>query len=197
MPRTPLRILVLGLATAMAALAVAACTAAPEASFDATGPCTSDGSAVGAYPDLEARIPTSYEGVGPGRLDSGRSCSRTNLGSLADAGFSEVRFAGGTWSLGGDRAAALVVFSAKGLTAVQVADFYAASAASANRTTITGRSTPTLAGRPGHRIDTETSDRTQVIVVWPSADADVVDVVIANELPDAKIQAAVDAFGGR
>jgi hypothetical protein len=184
-------------AVALLAVLLAACSTGPPPSFDPTGPCVTDGSAVGAYPDLEARIPTSYEGVGPGRLDSGRSCSRVNLGTLADQGFSEVRFAGGTWNLGGDRAAALVVFSAKGLTAAQIADFYATSAQSADRTTITGRSTPTLAGRPGHRIDAETGDRTQVIVVWPSADPDVVDVVIANELPDAKIQAAVDAFGGR
>jgi len=178
-------------------LLLAACAAGPAPSFDPTGPCTSDGSAVGAYPELEALIPTTYEGVGPGRLDSGRSCSQVNLGSLAGAGYSEVRFAGGTWDFGGDRAAALVVFSAKGLTAAQIADFYATSAQAADRTTIVGRSTPTLAGRPGQRIDAETGDRTQVIVVWPGADPDIVDVVIANELPDAKIQAAVDAFGGR
>ena len=184
-------------AIALIAVLLAACSSGPAPSFDPAGPCATDGSAVGAYPELEARIPTSYEGVGPGRLDSGRSCSRANLGTLADQGFSEVRFAGGTWNLGGDRAAALVVFTANGLTASQIADFYATSAQSADRTTITGRSTPTLAGRPGHRIDAETGDRTQVIVVWPSADPDVVDVVIANELPDAKIQAAVDAFGGR
>jgi hypothetical protein len=192
-----MRVLTICLATALAALVVTACSVGPASSFDPSGPCTSDGSAVGAYPDLEARIPTSYEGVGPGKLDSGRSCSPANLGSLADAGISEVRFAGGTWSLGGDRAAALVVFTAKGLTATQIADFYAESASTSDRTTVTGRSTPMLAGRPGHRIDTVTSDRTQVIVVWPSADPDVVDVVIANELPDAKIQAAVDAFDGR
>ena len=185
------------LATALVATLVGACAPGVDASFDPTGACSGDGSAVGAYPDLEARIPTSYEGVGPGRLDSGRSCSKENLGTLADAGYTEVRFAGGTWDFGGDRAAALVVFTAKGLTAAQIADFYASSAQAANRTTVTGRSTPTLAGRPGQRLDTETGDRTQVIVAWPAADPDVVNVVIANELPDTKIQAAVDAFGGR
>ena len=180
----------------LAALLLSSCSSGADASFDPAGACSGDGSAVGAYPDLEARIPTSYEGVGPGRLDSGRSCTKENLGTLADAGYDEVRFAGGTWDFGGDRAAALVVFSAKGLTAAQIADFYATSAQGADRTTITGRSTPTLAGRPGQRIDTETSDRTQVIVAWPASDPDIVNVVIANELPDTKIQAAVDAFGG-
>jgi hypothetical protein len=171
----------------------AACSGDPASSFDPTGPCITDGSAPGAYPDLEARIPTSYEGQGPGRLDSGRHCTPENLGSLAAAGIAEVRYAGGTWDFGGDRAAALAVFQAEGLTA----DFYAQSARAANRTTITGESTPTLAGRPGHRLDTTTGSRTQTIVVWPSADSGVVDVVITNDLPDPKIQAAVDAFGGR
>jgi hypothetical protein len=170
---------------------------APATSFDATGPCTTDGSAPGAYPELEARIPTSYEGQGPTQLDSGRHCSSESLGSLAAAGFREVRYAGGTWDFGGDAAAALVVFEAEGLTAKHVADFYAESARAADRTTITGESTPTLVGRLVRRLDTTTGSRTQTIVVWPSAQIDIVDVVITNELPDPKIAAAVDAFGGR
>ena len=156
----------------------------------------SDDAAPGAYPDLEARIPTSYEGHGPTRLDSGRHCTPENLGSLASAGINEVRYAGGTWDLGGDAAAALAVFQAKGLTADLLADFYAGSARTADRTTIVGESTPTVAGRLGHRLDTRTSDRSQTIIVWPSADPDIVNTVITNELPDPKIQAAIDAFGG-
>jgi hypothetical protein len=187
-----------GLTAALATvLVVASCSTGTVASFDPTGPCTADGAAPGAYPDLEARIPTLYEGLGPTRLDSGRHCSPENLGSLVAAGLTEVRYAGGTWDFGGDAAAALVVFQADGLTADLLADFYAQSARAADRTTITAESTPTLAGRPGHRIDTTTGSRSQTIVLWPSADADVVDVVIANELPDPKIQSAVDAFGGR
>src|ERR1044072_4503830 len=38
----------------------AAC-GAPAASFDPTGACTADGSAPGAYPDLEALIPSTYQ----------------------------------------------------------------------------------------------------------------------------------------
>jgi hypothetical protein len=174
-----------------------ACSGDPAVSFDPTGPCNADGSAPGAYPDLEARIPTSYEGQGPTQLDSGRHCSPESLGSLATAGFTEVRYAGGTWDFGGDRAAALVVFQAEGLTAERIADFYAQSARAADRTTITGESSPTLAGRPGRRLDTATGSRTQTIVVWPSSQIDVVDVVITNDLPDPKILAAVEAFGGR
>jgi len=107
-----------------------------------------------------------------------------------------VRFAGGTWDFGGERAAALVVFQAPGLTAAQVADFYGTSAQTANRTTITGVTTPEIVGRSGHRLDTMTGDRVQTVVVWPSATPDVVNVVITNDLPDGKIQSAVDAFAG-
>jgi hypothetical protein len=37
----------------------------------------------------------------------------------------------------------------------------------------------------------------QTVVVWPAAEPDTVDVVITNDLPDARIQDALDAFGGR
>ncbi len=176
---------------------VAACSQGPTASFDPSGPCTVDGAAPGAYPDLEARIPTTYEGQAPSRLDSGRHCDQASLGSLAAAGITEVRFAGGTWDLGGDAAAALAVFEAGGLTVDQLAEFYASSARASNRTTIVHETTLTVAGRSGRRLDTMTGDRSQTIIIWPAADPDVVNVVISNELPDPKIQAAVDAFGGR
>jgi hypothetical protein len=190
-------LLPIALAASLATLVASGCGAAPSPSFDATGPCTTDGSAPGSYPELEAMIPTSYEGQGPATLDSGRNCTPGNLGTLEAAGIAEVRFAGGTWDFGGTRAAALVVFTAPGLTADRLAEFYAASARSANRTRITAETTPTLAGRPGHRLDTMTGDRLQTVVVWPAAAPDVVNVVITNDLPDPKIAAAVAAFGDR
>jgi hypothetical protein len=176
---------------------IAGCAAEPSTSFDPASACTTDGRMAGAYPDLEARVPTSYESRGPDRLDSGRHCTETALGSLAEAGFDEVRFAGGTWDFGGQRAAALVVFRAQGLTADKIAEFYAASADAAVRTQVTAATTRTLAGRPGFRLDTTTGSRTQTVLAWPSADPDVVNVVITNDLPDPKIDAAVEAFGGR
>ena len=93
--------------------AALALRAAPErrASFDPGGPCTTDGPAPGAYPELEALIPTTYEERAE-RLDSGRNCTRQPRVARA-AGIDEVRFAGGTWDLGGYRAAALAVFSAR------------------------------------------------------------------------------------
>jgi hypothetical protein len=91
----------------------------------------------------------------------------------------------------------LAVFEADGLTAAQIAEFYGTSARAADRTTVDGETTLTLAGRPGLRLDTTTGSRTQTILVWPGADANIVDVVIGNELPDPKLMAAVDAFAGR
>jgi hypothetical protein len=180
------------------ALVVAGCRAgSAAASFDPSGPCTADGRAPGAYPDLEAVVPKTYQGAPPTSLDSGRNCSPANLGSLAKLGISEVRFAGGTWTFGAERAAVLAVFRAKGLTADALATFYEDSAAAASRTQILAQSRLTIAGRGGWRVDTQTSERLQTIVVWPAVATDTVDVVITNDLPDARIQDAIDAFGGR
>jgi hypothetical protein len=179
------------------ALVVSACGGSGASpSFDVAAGCPAEGRAPGAYPELEARVPKTYEGRAPDQLDSGRHCDPASLGSLAAAGFDEVRFAGGTWDLGGYRAAALVVFQAPGLTADDVADFYATSARAANRTQVTGESTPEIAGRPGRRLDSTTGDRTQTVLTWPSADEGMVNVVLTNDLPDPKIDAAVDAFAG-
>jgi len=184
------------LAVALVALVctVAAC-ATPAASFDPTGACTADGSAPGAYPELEALIPSTYQDRAPDTLDSGRNCTATNLGSLASDGITEVRFAGGTWGFGGIRAAALAVFRAPGLTADEMADFYTESAKAASRTTVTGESQVTIAGRTVRRMDSTTGDRTQTVVVWPAAAPDTVNVVLTNDLPDARIEDAVAAFG--
>ena len=193
MPR-PLRV---GLLAVAISATLVACSGGTPPSFDPTGVCTTDGRVAGAYPDLEALIPKTYRGEPPQTLDSGRNCTATNLGSLASLGISEVRFAGGTWTFGGERAVVLAIFKAPGLNADALADFYAQSAIAAARTQVTGRSTPEIAGRPGRRLDTETSGRTQTVVVWPAATKDVVNVVISNDLPDARIQDAIDAFGGR
>jgi len=133
----------------------------------------------------------------PEKVDSGRNCSDANLGNLKALGITEVRFAGGTWTFGAERAAVLAVFTAPGLTAAALGDLYLQSARDASRTSITNASEPTIAGRSGRRLDTETGSRTQTVVVWPSATKDQVNVVITNDLPDARIDDAVAAFAGR
>jgi hypothetical protein len=176
---------------------VAACGTGQAASFDPTGPCTSDGRAPGAYPDLEALVPTRYRGEPPQTLDSGRNCTVTNLGTLANLGITEVRYAGGTWTFGAERAVVLAVFRTHGLNAEALAAFYFQSANASPRTQVVDQSAPTIAGRPGRRLDTTTGQRTQTVVTWPGTEQDVVNVIISNDLPDARIQDAIDAFEGR
>jgi hypothetical protein len=182
------------LGVAMAALLVA-CTGAAGPSFDPSGPCTADGSAPGAYPELEAMVPTKYEERGPDRLDSGRNCSDENLGSLADEGIEEVRFAGGTWEFGSDIAAVLAVFAADSLTVDVMADWWESTARASSRTQILGSTSAEVAGRTVHRLDTKTGERIQSVVVWAGAKPGQVNVVLTHNLPDPKIEAAVAAFG--
>ncbi len=87
------------------------------------------------------------------------------------------------------------MFTAPGLDADLVGDFYATSADAAGRTTILSQTSPTIAGRHGRRLDTKTGERLQSVVVWPSADPDIVNVVITNDLPEDRIQEAIAAFG--
>lgn len=179
------------------AVGLAACSETAAPSFDPTGACTADGSAPGAYPDLEARVPNSYRDSAPQTLDSGRNCSSARLGSLVGLGFEEVRFAGGTWGFGAERWAVLAVFSAPGLEADEVADFYASSARAASRTEILADSQATIAGRSARRLETKTGERLQTVVVWPASEPDLVNVVVTNDLPEARITDAIAAFGER
>jgi hypothetical protein len=180
---------------ALVLLVLAGCSAAPAASFDPTGPCSGDGSAPGAYPDLEAVVPRAYEERAPDRLDSGRNCSAENLGSLAAEGIDEIRFAGGTWEFGSDIAAVLAVFDADGLTVDTMADWWVSTAGDSSRTQILGNGDVEIAGRDVRRLDTKTGERLQSVLVWKGPQPDQVYVVLTHNLPDPKIEAAVAAFG--
>ena len=187
----PLRFAVLAAAVALAA----GCSTNTSASFDPSGPCTGDGSAAGAYPELEALIPTSYEDRAPDRLDSGRNCSDENLGSLAERGIEEIRFAGGTWEFGSDIAAVLAVFEADGLTVETLADWWESTAQGSSRTQILGVTDVEVDGRTVRRLDTKTGERVQSVLVWEGAEPGQVNVVLSHNLPDPKIEAGVAAFG--
>lgn len=178
----------------LACVALAGCSGGPAPSFDPTGACTIDGRVPGAYPDLEARVPALLEGRAPDKLDSGRNCSPANLATLAIHGLTEVRFAGGTWSDGGVAGRTLAVFSAPGLRAEWIAEWYAATAERGRNTSNIETSTVTIAGRPGTRIQLVNDDRHQVVVVWPSADDALTQVVIASDVDTARIDAAIGAF---
>jgi hypothetical protein len=188
------RLIAAVMSLAMVAI-LAACSGAATPSFDPTGACSGDGSAPGAYPDLEALVPTSYEDRAPNRLDSGRNCSDENLGPLADEGIDEIRFAGGTWEFGSDIAAVLAVFDAQGLTVDKMADWWESTARDSSRTEILGVTDADVAGRDVRRLDTKTGERIQSVLVWEGKNPGQVNVVLSHNLPDPKIEAAVAAFG--
>ena len=196
LPAPARRLPALGAAILLVLLLAAGCVdGETRASFDPTGTCSGDGAAAGAYPELEAAVPATYEGRAPDRLDSGRNCTAENLGTLGRRGIDEVRFAGGTWEFGSDIALVLAVFSADTLTVDAMAEWWESTARDAGRTEITGESTPTIDGRAGYRIDTKTGERLQTVVVWPSPEPGRVNAVITHNLPDPKIDAAIEAFG--
>jgi len=162
----------LALATLLAGL-LAGCAAPPA--FDPAGPCLVDGKpvdgrAAGAYPDLEARVPGSYEGRAADRLDSGRNCSATALGTMAARGVLEVRFAGGLWEVGERSGVSLVVFHADGLTPAMLFEFYESGARTARRTDATQTSQQLVDGVTGLRLDTLNDESYQTVIVWPAGD---------------------------
>ena len=170
----------------------------PLATFDPSSPCTTDGRQPGAYPDLEALLPPDYQGIKPTSVDSGRHCTKDALGTLATAGIIGVRFAGATWSLGGTTGLSFAVFAADGLTASEMIDFYGAGA-QANSKTDTFQATDTaVAGRPARRLDVLQSDGSaHTIVAWSSKTGGIVDVLLATDLGDAKVLAALTELSAR
>jgi hypothetical protein len=180
------------LALAAAALVGACGTSGP--SFDPTGPCAVDGRSEGAYPALEAAIPAAYRGEAPTRLDSGRSCSARNLGTLAQHGVAEVRFAGGLWELGGRSGVTIAQFSAPDLGAAWMAEFYEAGAEAAPKTEEIETSRFRIGERDAWRLDTLNDESFQTIVVWPAGEPGAVWVVLAgNDIREIDTRAAHEA----
>jgi hypothetical protein len=174
-------------------LAVVACGGPP---FDPSGACTADGRAAGAYPALEALVPAEFDGRRPDSLDSGRNCSRETLGTLADRGVEEMRFAGGIWDLGSGGGVTLAVLEAPGLRPDWVAEFYETGARSGRRVEDVTVSETTIGGRPATRIDALNGESFQTVVVVPDA-ADLVRVVIvASAIREVQTRAAHDAIVG-
>lgn len=153
----------------------------------------------GGYPELEARIPARIDGQAADSRDSGRFCSRATLGTLWDAGIHESEFGGGIWALepaGGTSLPGLQlsVFRAPGLTAQLLADEYKSGAGATSRVTIVSATGEQVNGRRGFRINLLNGDSHQAILVWPSADGAVIQVVIAADVGEAKVEAAVSAL---
>jgi hypothetical protein len=184
------------------ALIVGACSQA----FDPSGPCSADGSAPGAYPDLEAAIPTMFRGGPPKKLSSGRTCTKDGLSTLAGHGVEELRFAGGTWMTGTDSGLSLAVFTAaKGptLDAAWVAEFYETTAKTGKNVQSVDATTYAVGGVTGQRIDVLNGESFQTILTWQRGGqvaavlvADFIREIQTREAHDKVVAEAIAAFGG-
>jgi hypothetical protein len=180
-------------------LALAGCAA----KFDPTGACTADGSAPGAYPELEAAIPKVYKDAKPINLDSGRTCTSAGLATLAGHGVKELRFAGGTWSTGTDSGLSLAVFTSpdgSALNPAWITEFFETTArAGKNVTSVDTTDYDVTSSVTGKRIDVLNGESYQSIVVWQK-DGRVAAALIGNfireiqtrEAHDVIVRAAVD-----
>ena len=124
----------------------------------------------GAYPALEARIPERIDGSEAASRDSGRFCSKETLGSVLDAGVTEVRFGGAIWEVGERGGIQLGAFEGDGLTPALLAEEYRRAADASRRTEAVRATTLEVEGRPAWRIDVVNGSSRQAIVVWGSAD---------------------------
>ena len=157
------------LVAALLAVLLAACSGAPASTFDPNASCGADGRAAGAYPDLEARLPATFEGVVPGTVDSGRHCSEAALGSLIAHKVSNVQYAGAVWDLGGGTAISSAIFRlpAADLPADWISEFYDIGARTAKRTENIETSSPIIPGTGQvFRLDTLNDLSLQTVLVW-------------------------------
>jgi hypothetical protein len=184
---------------------VAGLVGACAASFDPNGPCTSDGKIKGAYPTLEAVVPTQYDGRAPSQVDSGRTCSVDGLGSLEGHGVKELRFAGATWTMGSDSGLTLATFVSQDgapLTAEWLAEFYEATArAGKNVQSVEPGEFKVSGSITGKRLDVLNGESFQTVVVWDESGqvhaalvADFIRDIQTREAHDAVVQAAVRSW---
>lgn len=187
-----------GLAVLLAAGACASDASAPVTSFDPTTPCTTDGQQPGAYPELEALLPDAWESAAPANVDSGRTCTKQGLGTLAGHGIEGLRFAGATWDMGGTGGMTLAVFEADRLDPELMVEFYEAGARTARRTDKYQVTDTTVGGKPAKRLDVLGSDGTgQTVVAWPGDEPGRVKVLLAADVGDATVARVLEAFGSR
>jgi hypothetical protein len=182
-------------------LLVAACGGG--SSFDPTGPCAADGRAAGAYPDLEKLVPRTLAGTPADSVDSGRNCTAGSLGTLADHGISELRFAGATWGSGPNGGTSIAVFDAPKLQADWVHEFYVAGANSARDAESVEESQPAVNGHPAYRVDALNGESYQTVIDWQDGNrvrvvlvASFIREVSTKAQHEARVQTALKAATG-
>jgi hypothetical protein len=173
------------------------------ATFSPTGPCTVDGRAPGAYPDLEASVPRLISGRTATSVDSGRDCSADALGTFASHGITELRFAGATWDEGGGNGVSIAVLALpdRALPVAWAEEFYLVGAQNGKHTGNIQTSRPTYPGAgPVFRLDTLNDLSFQTVVVWPDGALARVVIVATQVGPsasrsvhDARVSEAVGA----
>jgi hypothetical protein len=178
-----------------------------RSAFNPSGPCTADGSAPGAYPDLEALVPTTFRGAPPKQLDSGRTCTKDALATLVAHGVGELRFAGATWATGTDSGLSLAVFtdaSGPPLDPAWLVEFYEQGATKGtNVQSIATTDYAIGSGIAAKRIDVLNGESFQTVVVWPRGGrvavaliGDFIREIQTRDAHDEVVKEAVDAFHG-
>ena len=182
--------------TAAAILAVAvvlgACgSSIPVVSFDPSSRrAPTEGQQPGAYPELEALLPTTYQGKAPDNVDSGRNCTPAALGHARRRRHRRGPVRGRHLGPGGTSGLTVAVFRARAWMPTPMLEFYEASAEH----------------RPPHREARRRSDDDrrrrrgpsgwtscgsdgagQTIVTWQPADDGPVWVLLAADIGDTKV----------
>ena len=175
------------------------------AAFDPTGPCTSDGSASGSYPDLEAQVPKLFRGSAPSVVDSGRTCTQEGLGTLTGHGVKELRFGGSTWETGSQSGLSLAVFTSPDGSALPpgwLAEFYESGARTGkNVEQVVPTTFEIQPGVSAQRIDVLNGESYQTVIVWPQGGvvaavlvADFIREIQTKDAHDKIVQEAIAAW---
>jgi hypothetical protein len=175
-----------------------ACQADPDApaSFNPAAACNGADSQImaGAYPELEALLPTSLAGVAPTSLVSGRFCSATTLGSLYTSGIRETHFGSAVWNRNGGSGIQMTIMEAPGLTVDNAIQSYGYGAANAPKVHLLTSKDVTVNGIAGKRLDIENDDFQQEVIIWPTDVAGRLHILIGSNVHPPDLDAALAAF---
>ena len=199
------RLVAITLAGLLASTVAACGSAEPSGTL---GPCGDDARSIGGYPELEVLLPTVLVTRAPDKVDSGRSCSDTALGSLVTHGVHELRFAGATWNHSDSEGTVIALLATPAgqptLEAAWLEELYAAGAVAGKKTDNVTTTRPTMLGAGQvFRIDALNDLSLQTVVVWQGGAqfhvvivATTVDPSASRAVHDERVAVAVDVAAG-